>query len=575
MSAVIIGPVAALLIIGLIVMLKTQVGRKEPMPDKKVRLLIHSINDDRCTGCDACVLVCPTDVLELRRNKSFVARFPDCIQCEQCAQVCPTNALVMHYEGTPAPPVKVADLDEFYQSRVPGLYLLGEAAGKPLVKNAVNLGRAAVEHLLRNGARPGALAAVPGITTAPADDGGLNKSGGGMDVVDVLIVGSGPAGLSAAMSCVQRGLSYVVLDKDSIVASTIARYPKGKKVMAEPYDVRCVGLLPVWDATKNQTITEWNRVLTQVELDIRLREVVEEVKPEHNWFLVKSDKGHYRAQRVLLCVGTRGKPRRLGIPGEDLPHVASLLDDPDLYQGKTLLVVGGGDSAVEAAIALAEPSLRNKVVLSYRGKQFNRVKAKNRQDLDLLVERQRVLLLLGSKVTQFGDRQTALVLGDGRHKTIPSDSVFVLIGGEPPIKWLESLGIGYVARPHEYAPARTDQLVEKLIGSQRENNRPGLPVSVLAPGVATVSSAAARLDGLNDSGGDESEATVMQDQATTMAQVRAAMTARSLPSLGAGRRRDKQAVTIMVPKDQFLMHLPEKLQVDGSEEKVGTLRRAG
>src|SRR6185295_11652672 len=118
-----------------------------PLP----HVLIHSINDDRCTGCDACVAVCPTDVLELKNNKSRVQRFGDCIQCEQCANVCPTNALVMHHEGTTAPPVQVPDLDDYYQSKVPGLYLLGEAAGKPLVKNAINLGRAAVEHLLRSG----------------------------------------------------------------------------------------------------------------------------------------------------------------------------------------------------------------------------------------------------------------------------------------------------------------------------------------------------------------------------------------------------------------------------------------
>src|SRR5205823_2106476 len=286
-------------------------------------------------------------VLELRNNKSRVMRFNDCIQCEQCAHVCPTNALVMHYEGSEAPPVMVPDLDEYYQSKVPGLYLLGEAAGKPLVKNAVNLGRAAVEHALKGGMRPGAVPRRPTVPGAAA----------AAHYVDVIIVGSGPGGLSAAMSCLQRGLSYVVIEKDSCVASTIARYPKGKKVMAEPYDVRCVGLLPVWDASKDQTIIEWNRILSQVDIDIRLREAVEEVRPEPGtgMFAVRTDKGAFRAQKVLLGVGTRGRPRHLGVPGEDLPHVQPLLDDPDLYRGKTVLVVGGGDSAVEAAISLAAP----------------------------------------------------------------------------------------------------------------------------------------------------------------------------------------------------------------------------
>jgi thioredoxin reductase/ferredoxin len=545
-----LGPVVAILIIGLIVYFRAKApksGATKNGAAKKSRLLIHSINDDRCTGCDACVLVCPTDVLELRNNKSRVMRFGDCIQCEMCVHVCPTNALVMHYEGTQPPPVLVPDLDEYYQSKVPGLYLLGEAAGKPLVKNAVNLGRAAVEHALRNGLKPGAL---------------RHNLPPGVHGVDIVIVGSGPSGLSAAMACIQRGLSYVVLEKDSFVASTIARYPKGKKVMAEPYDVRCVGLLPVWDATKDDTIMEWNRILSEVDIDIRLREVVEEIvhSPglEGGAFSIKTDKGRYRGQKVLLGIGTRGKPRRLGVPGEDLPHVQPLLDDPDLYRGKTILVVGGGDSAVEAAVSLADPSLRNKVILSYRGKQFTRVKAKNRQELDLAAEQQRVLLLLGSKVQKFMERQTEILLGDGRIKNIPTDHAFVLIGGDPPIKWLESLGIGYVEKPHTFARGPTDQLVEKLIGRQPDNNRPGQPIPV-------------------QTHADEEEgATIMQDQSSAMAAIRQAYLAQQLSKLDAPvKRREKAGLTIMVPKEKFLLHLPEKAQVEGTVSTVASMRRTG
>lgn len=541
MLAIIVGPIVAILIIGLILYLRAQGAKKgtSPASGKRSKLLIHSINDDRCTGCDACVLVCPTDVLELRNNKSRVVRFNDCIQCEQCAHVCPTNALVMHYEGTEPPPVLVPDLDEYYQSKtVPGLYLVGEAAGKPLVKNAVNLGRAAVEHALRNGLRPGALRAGSPM---------------GVTSVDVVIVGSGPAGLSAAMACLQRGLSYVVLEKDSFVASTIARYPKGKKVMAEPYDVRCVGLLPVWDATKDDTIREWNRILEQVDLDIRLRQVVEDIKYEGGVFTVKTDKATYRGQKVLLCIGTRGKPRRLGVPGEDKPHVQPLLDDPDLYRGKTILVVGGGDSAVEAAVALSDPSLRNRVVLSYRGRQFNRVKARNRQELDAAVEQQRVLLLLGSKVVEFKDRATVLLLGDGRQKTIPTDHAFVLIGGDPPIKWLESIGIRYVQVPHSFTRGPTDQLVERLIGRQPDNNRPGQPIPIQIHYE------------------EEESATIMADQSAAMEAVRQAFMQQALS--GFKKKKERAGLTIMVPKEKFLLHLPEKMQVEAGAAKVGTMRR--
>ena len=106
--------------------------------------LLHSINDDRCIGCEACVDVCPTEVLDLVDHKVRVARFSDCVQCEQCASACPTQALVMYRAGTAPRMLTVPEIDEQFQTGVPGQYLIGEVAGKPLVKNAANLGRAVI-----------------------------------------------------------------------------------------------------------------------------------------------------------------------------------------------------------------------------------------------------------------------------------------------------------------------------------------------------------------------------------------------------------------------------------------------
>jgi heterodisulfide reductase subunit A-like polyferredoxin len=170
-------------------------------------------------------------VLDLVANKSRVLRFHDCIQCEACMFACPTEALVMFPEGGIPPVLKVPEIDENFQTAVPGQYLIGEVAGKPLVKNAANLGRAVVEHMLATGLRPGVL-------------------GAGDTQVDVAIVGSGPGGLSAALTCIQKGLSYVVLEKEQMIASTISRYPKGKLVMAEPYDTLNLSLLPVFDSAR-------------------------------------------------------------------------------------------------------------------------------------------------------------------------------------------------------------------------------------------------------------------------------------------------------------------------------------
>ncbi|HEX9104978.1 MAG TPA: NAD(P)-binding domain-containing protein, partial [Polyangia bacterium] len=413
--------------------------------------LVHSINDDRCVGCDACVDVCPTDVLELVANKSRVIRFDDCIGCEQCAMACPTAALVMHPRGSQPPPVRAPALDDYYQA-APGLYLIGEAAGKPLVKNASNLGRVVVEHMIHEGLRPARAL---------------------RDEVDVAIVGSGPGGLAAALTCKARGLSYVVFEKDALVASTIASYPKGKHVMAEPYDVRCLGPLPVWDATKEELLGAWQKLLAERGVEVRTRHTVEAIERlEDGRFAVRAGNGHdelaLRARRVVLAIGTRGTPRRLGVPGEHLPKVSPLLRDAAAHRGQHVLVVGGGDSAVEAAIALGDEAER--VTLSYRGKALSRCKARNRQALEAAVEAGRVQLLFRSKVVELKPESVVLAVGEEQVE-LRNHHAFVCIGGDAPTRWLEQLGVRFADEPHQTRRRRSDELVEALVGPQRETGR--------------------------------------------------------------------------------------------------------
>ncbi|HEY1556804.1 MAG TPA: NAD(P)-binding domain-containing protein [Kofleriaceae bacterium] len=412
------------------------------------RILVHDINDDRCTGCDACVAVCPTNVLDLVANKSRVLRFEDCIQCEACMIACPTEALVMFPEGALPPPLKIPEMDDHFQTAVPGQYLIGEVAGKPLVKNAANLGRAVIEHMLASGLRSGAL-------------------GRGGDAVDVAIVGSGPGGLSAALSCIQRGLSYVVLEKEQLLASTIARYPKGKLVMAEPYDSENVSLLPVFDSSKEQLIPIWHELIQRVGLALRRGESVEGVQrmPDGS-FEVRTTVAMVRAQRVVLAIGTRGKPRTLQVQGENLPKVYSLLDDPDDWRGKNVLVVGGGDSACEAALALADAGA--KVIISYRGKGFNRAAPKNKQAIEQYAAEGRIKAKLQSQVLMFDHESVALALGDGSQKRYPNDGAFVLIGADPPVAWLEKMGIRFIERPHQYQLGKSDDLVRRFVARAAE-----------------------------------------------------------------------------------------------------------
>lgn len=407
------------------------------------RVLIHDINDDRCTGCDACVAVCPTNVLDLVANKSRVLRFEDCIQCEACMFACPTEALVMFPEGGVPPPLKVPEIDDNFQTAVPGQYLIGEVAGKPLVKSAANLGRAVIEHMLQAGLQPGAL-------------------GRGAGAVDVAIVGSGPGGLSAALSCIQRGLSYVVLEKEQLIASTIARYPKGKLVMAEPYDTENVSLLPVFDSSKEQLIPIWTELLERVGMAINQGESVETIKKSGDGsFDLRTTVAGYRAQRVVLSIGTRGKPRTLQVPGENLPKIFSLLDDPDDWRGKNVLIIGGGDSAVEAALALADAGAR--VMISYRGKGFNRAAPKNKSAIEAYAAEGRIKTKLGSQVLQFEPETVTLALADGQQKRYPNEGAFVLIGADPPVQWLEKMGIHFVQRPHQHQMGKTDDLVRRLL----------------------------------------------------------------------------------------------------------------
>ncbi|MBK7536255.1 MAG: NAD(P)-binding domain-containing protein [Myxococcales bacterium] len=421
--------------------------RMAQMPAMSVgpRVLIHDINDDRCTGCDACVAVCPTNVLDLVNNKSRVLRFADCIQCEACMFACPTEALVMFPEGAQPPPLKVPEIDGNFQTAVPGQYLIGEVAGKPLVKSAANLGRLVVEHMLGTGLRPGMLG--PGA--------------GGMHHVDVAIVGSGPGGLSAALTCINRGLSYVVLEKEQIIASTISRYPKGKLVMAEPYDTANLSLLPVFDSSKEQLIPIWTELIDRLGLRINLGESVESVTPTQGIFEVKSTVAAYRAQRVILAIGTRGKPRTLQVPGENLPKVYNLLEDPDEWRGRSVLVVGGGDSAVEAAMALADAGA--KVIISYRGKGFNRAAPKNKQAIEQYAAQGRLKAKLGSQVVAFDPDTVTIALADGSHKKYPNNGAFVLIGADPPVAWLEKVGVRFVERPHQFQLGKTDDLVRRFV----------------------------------------------------------------------------------------------------------------
>ena len=419
-------------------------------PAEVVKRLVHSINHSKCVGCSMCVQACPASVLELVDHKSAVVNFDACIQCKRCEKACAFDALRMHDADKPPPMIPMPSVDAFHETPVAGMYLIGQASGTPQVKNATNLGRACVQRMIQQGVKPG-----------------IGRQVGAE--FDVVVVGSGPAGLSAALTCIEMGLSHVVLEKERAFSWTIRNYyHKGKPVMAEPNDVGLEATLPHWDSTREELLGAWEELVIQNKVDIRYQQNCIDVKKEGDKFAVHigdpkgKPAGQITAARVVIAIGTLGNPRKLGCPGEELEKVKNSLVDPDEWKGKSILVIGGSDSAVEVVLALGNPELKNKVFHSQRGAKLEGVKPKN---LKLMAEalaagkyEQRYATSM-AEVTPAGVAITHTT--DGRREDLPNDVIFAMIGGNSPQKWLQQIGVPYVEKPHSWSPPRTDLLSQK------------------------------------------------------------------------------------------------------------------
>ena len=380
------------------------------------------VRADVCVGCGACVSACPEPGAIRLEGKLAVVERSLCKGHGECVKACPVNGIALS-SGAAVQRVEAPDLDVHFQSNVPGLYIVGELGGRGLIKNAVNEGRIAVEHIASERRAPAGAA-----------------HGGPLDVV---IVGAGPAGLSAGLEALRSGLRYVVLEQGDL-ADTIFRYPRHKLLLAEPVTMPMYGRLWVADASKESLLKVWRGIIERTGLEVRTGCRVERVRPTGEGLEVAAGDTTLHARHVVLAMGRRGNPRRLGVPGEELPKVFYDIVEMEAFAGGRVLVVGGGDSAIESAVGLANQA-GTEVTLSYRGAAFTRLKDRNRSRLEAERARGRVTVLMESQVREI--RPESVVLEhEGRARIQPNDHVIVRIGGEPPFAFLTGLGVRIVTK---------------------------------------------------------------------------------------------------------------------------------
>lgn len=378
---------------------------------------LHPVVDPAlCLGCGACVYACPEKkILGIIDGKAALIEPTMCVGHGACATACPTDAITLVF-GTETRGVDIPLLSPDFETNVPGMFIAGELGGMGLIKNAIEQGRQAIA-AIANKAR-----ALPG----------------GDGVLDVVIVGCGPAGIAASLGAVERKLSFVTVDQ-STLGGTVAHFPRGKLVMTAPATLPMIGEVRFSEVSKEKLLEFWQDVLERTGLKPRFEEQVASIAQLNGHFEVVTSKATFRTKTVLLAIGRRGTPRPLGVPGEELGKVVYRLIDPEQYAGKRVLVVGGGDSALEAACRIAEQP-GTQVAISYRGKSYSRARAKNRDRLQELALEGRIRELLDSTVERI-DPQTVALQWKSEPITLENDDVIVCAGGLLPTAFLNSIGI--------------------------------------------------------------------------------------------------------------------------------------
>ena len=381
------------------------------------------IDSNYCIGCGTCTSVCPEgDVLAMIAGKAVIVNGHKCIGHGLCADACPVGAITM-VMASPSMAADMPHLTPEYETTIPNLFIVGELGGLALIKNAVNQGRDCVDTVAAR-LKTSPAQAIPGV-------------------YDVLIVGAGPAGISASLRAIENKLNYITLERDE-VGGTVAKYPRQKLVMTSPVEFPMYGKFKKLQLSKEHLLAFWDMILNRADFNVSTGEKVENITNDNGIFTVITGTNQYRARSVILGLGRAGDPRKLGVKGEELSKVMYRLIEADHYINKKILVVGGGDSAVEAALGLANQT-GNQVTLSYRSERFSRIKERNANRIEECMRSGRVRVLFNSSPVEFKPESVVIEV-NGARQEIANDFVWIFAGGNPPTAFLKKIGIGFGAR---------------------------------------------------------------------------------------------------------------------------------